>query len=140
MIKNLAILLLVLSLTSHLLVIKCEDELEYNIDEDLEDSEEAEVPGLKPNPSLNTDFPLNVLQTFNSSVYISQFVSFILTGSYNGGAPLDNSTDNLNLDELLDIGLLVLQSVIAEDPPEDLNGIFPPFKLQFLYLTFNEFK
>lgn len=116
MLRNKLIALLLLSL----LVAVCHGNKLKDSDSDYEEEEQES----KPNPSLNKPFTLEELQLLSNDVYISQFLSFILTGNYQGTGTDDGSLDELSIDDFLDFGLLFLQNIIADDPPEDLAGNF----------------
>jgi hypothetical protein len=59
----------------------------------------------KPNPSLNND-TVDLLALPNT-IFIGQFVNFILTGSFNGQTEISDAYDNVTLDEALGFGLLL---------------------------------
>lgn len=66
----------------------------------------------KPDPSLNND-TVDLLQ-LPDSIFIGQFVNFILTGSFNGETEIDDAYDNVTLDEVLGFGLLLTNQYFIE--------------------------
>jgi hypothetical protein len=87
------------------------------------DEEEPEFPD--PQISLNKPFNRTQLSKLPTDVYISQFISFILTGSYTGEIEVNDAIDNNTLDESLDFLLLSLSSILAEEikyDPEYYEG------------------
>jgi hypothetical protein len=79
----------------------------------------------QPILSLNTYKNQTELEELPNYIYITQALSYILTGSYSGNTTLDDSFDNNTLDSLLDLGLSFAVSVLADEiyyEPEKYNG------------------
>jgi hypothetical protein len=83
----------------------------------------------KPIPliSLNADLNSTVLQLLDNGVFISQFITYMLTGTYDGqtSASNDTSLDELTIDNLLDISFnQITVPILAEQFPENFGDIY----------------
>jgi hypothetical protein len=91
-------------------------------DDDYEDEIEPSKPALSLNEQLNRT-QLNELPT---NIYISQFLSFMLTGSYTGNVTYNNASDEITVDGALSGGLQLLNGALADQSkcePEKYTGI-----------------
>jgi hypothetical protein len=75
--------------------------------------------------SLNDDLNQTQLAALPNNIFISEFVSFIFTGSYTGKIKENTAIDNNTLDQGLDFLLLGLSSILEEEikyDPEYYQG------------------
>lgn len=68
----------------------------------------------KPNPSINQEFPDEILETFPNAIYLAQFLNFIVTGSYTGNQTISDDFDDITLDNLLGFGLIIVRDFLTQ--------------------------
>ena len=81
----------------------------------------------KPKPliSLNEYFNRTELLELDNGVFIAQFITYMLTGKYDGQPSNDTSLDELTIDNLLDIGFNQISvPILAEQFPENFGDIY----------------
>lgn len=84
----------------------------------------ARDSGNTPNPSINAQLNMSMIESLDNSVFITQFVNFILTGRYDGVSEIGDQFDNNTLDAILGLGVQLYISIVTlEDPvPEEAFG------------------
>ena len=98
-----------------------------------DDNENDKEP--QPIVSLNQNLTRDQLDQLPEGIFISQFISYILTGSYDGQVEYNNATDELSVDNLIDFGLLILNNVLKDEimyDPEKYFGILYKKKYKLL--------
>lgn len=80
------------------------------------------LPPNEPNPSLNKPLNQTEKDELDSTVFIEQFIKFILTGRYDGAGGVGDGFDDNNLDTLIGLGIILYATVVQEDPPDNAAG------------------
>ncbi len=75
--------------------------------------------------SLNEYLNRTELLELDNGVFITQFITYLLTGKYDGQPSNDTSLDELTIDNLLDIGFNQISvPILAEQFPENFGDIY----------------
>lgn len=94
--------------------------------------EGEELPNI-PNPSINEPLNATMIEQLDSTVFITQFFNYILTGRFDGVTIIGDNYDLLTLDAILGLGIQLYVSIVTlEDPVPDYA--FGSFFIHWLFL------
>jgi hypothetical protein len=89
-------------------------------DLELRDGEEEPKPIL----SLNENLTLAELEKYPNAIFITQFITYMFTGTYDGAVSNSSAYDELPLADALNGGLNILLPILAQNLPiEQYQGL-----------------